>query len=101
MPQTHHVRYTRQAAEQLQQIFDYIARDSPANAARLIGRLIDAVDSLALLPHRYSVVRNADRIGIEIRSMPVRPYLIRYHVDKATRTVTVLGVRHGARRPEP
>jgi plasmid stabilization system protein ParE len=33
-------------------------------------------------------------------SMPVRHYLIRYHVDDSQRVVTILTIRHGARRPE-
>jgi len=32
--------------------------------------------------------------------MPVPPFLVRYHVDEARQLVTILSVRHGARRPE-
>lgn len=63
----------------------------------MIGRLLDAVDALDILPHRYKVVANPEAVGTEIRSMPVGNYLVLYHVDDDSRVVTILSVRHGAR----
>jgi plasmid stabilization system protein ParE len=99
MPDHYHVNYTLYSAQQLENIFDYIERDSPQNAARMIERLIQSIESLSLFPGRYGLLRNIDTLGVEIHSMPVRPYLIRYHINLSSKTVTILSIRHGARRP--
>jgi addiction module RelE/StbE family toxin len=98
MAPVYRIRFTPHAAEQLQEIFDYIERDSTERASRLIGHLLAAIDALEQLPHRYKILENLDTGGVEVRSMPVPPYLVRYHVDDANQTVHVLSVRHGARR---
>ena len=64
----------------------------------MVGRLLDAVDGFETLPHRYKVVANRGSAD-EVRSMPVGNYLVRYHVDDTRRIVTILSVRHGARKP--
>ena len=98
MPDTYVVRITPRALADLEAIFDFISRDSPQNAAAMIARLLDAVDGLDILPHRFDVPRVGIVRGRQIRSMPVRPYLVRYRIDEARKVVYVLRVRHGARR---
>jgi toxin ParE1/3/4 len=100
MPDTYRIKYTRQAADQLEGVFAYIERDSPENARKLIGRILDAIESLDLFPHRFASARGAEPLGQNIRSMPVGSYLVRYHIDDHTHTVTVLSVRHGARESD-
>lgn len=99
MAPIYRIKFTRNAADHLQEIFDYIEKDSAQNASRMIGRIVDAIDALEQLPHRYRVLPGVDTHGVEVRSMPVPPYLVRYHVDDVNFVVTVLSVRHGARRP--
>ena len=100
MPETFRVSFTMKAAGDLERVFEYIEKDSPAHAAKLIGRLLDAIDSLQILPHRNRPVKGAAPLGEQIRSIVVRPYLIRYSINDSTGVVTILSVRHGARRPE-
>jgi plasmid stabilization system protein ParE len=64
----------------------------------MIGRLLDAIDGLNILPHRYDVPRVGTVRGRQVRSMPVRPYLVRYRIDERRKAVHILRVRHGARR---
>ena len=99
MPETYRIRYTLRAADHLREIFDYIERDSPRNATRMIERLLIAIDSLDTMPHRYNVVKNTAQLGEDVRSMLIRPYFIRYHVDERERVVTILSVCHSAREP--
>jgi toxin ParE1/3/4 len=99
MPDRYRVNFTLDAASQLQEIFDYIQRDSPQGAERMIQRLVAAIDSLDVFPHRYKILEDVETFGVEVRSMPVPPYLIRYHVEDRNLLVTVLSIRHGARRP--
>lgn len=98
MPETYRVRITPLVLAALQGIFDFIAKDSPQNAAKMIGKLLDAIDGLDIFPHRYDVPRSGGGSGLKIRSMPVWPYLIRYRIDDETKTVFILRVRHGSRR---
>ena len=100
MHPTYRVNLTLRAADHLEEIYRYIEQDSPTNAATMIGRLLDAIDALDILPHRYKVVANPNAVGTEVRSMPVGTYLVRYHVDDTHRIVTILSVRHGARDAE-
>jgi plasmid stabilization system protein ParE len=99
MPEAYRIIYTRRAADELSEVFAYIERDSPDHAARLISRILDAIESLDLFPYRFATVRGVEELGEEIRSMAVRPYLVRYHVNQSARVVTILSVRHGARPP--
>src|SRR3982751_4705895 len=99
MPDRYRIIYTLRAASHLKDIFDYIEHDSPQNARKMIKRLLSAIESLDFLPRRYKVIKNVPELGGEIRSMPVPPYLIRYHVDDTNLAVTIVSVRHGARRP--
>lgn len=98
MAPVYRIRFTPHAAEQLQEIFDYVEQDSPDRARGVIARLLAAIDALEQFPHRYKVLEGVDTGGVEVRSMPVPPYLVRYHVDDRSLTVHVLSVRHGARR---
>lgn len=97
MPETYRIHLTLKAAADLQSVFEFVEEDSPQNAVKLIRRLFDAIDSLEILPACHQVVKGAESCGEEIRSMCVRPYLVRYYVDESNRIVTVLSVRHGAR----
>ena|SRR3954471_24727645 len=98
MPPTYRIVITPFVAEQLQEIYDYIQQDSPQNAPRMIARLLDSIDRLEIFPHRYKVVRNTEEAGGDVHSMPVRPYLVRYEINDVEGVVTIMSVRHGARK---
>lgn len=98
MPKSYRIRITPRALADLEGVFDYIRRDSEQNAAGMIRALLDAIDGLAILPQRYGVPRIGRARDRRIRSMPVRPYLVRYRIEEKNATVWILRVRHGARR---
>lgn len=100
MPEPYCVQFTMRAADDLEAVFDFVSEDSPQSAVRLVERLLAAIDSLQLLPHRYNVSKGSAALGERIRSMPVRPYLVRYSIDEARRVITILSVRHGARQTD-
>jgi plasmid stabilization system protein ParE len=66
MTPKYRVDLTQQAGTHLQDIFDYIEKDSPQNAAKMSERLLDSIDALDILPHRYKVVENTDSVGEEV-----------------------------------
>jgi plasmid stabilization system protein ParE len=87
-----------EAAADLRAIHEYISQDSPRNAAKLVGRLLDGINSLADFPHRSVVEHRSERIRNPVRSLPVKPYVVYFRVSDAQQTVRILTVRHGARR---
>lgn len=98
MSEIYRIKYSRQAADQLEEAFEYIERDSPRHARLLISRILNAIESLEILPHRFSLLRGVEGLETEVRSMPAKPYLVRYHVDDVRQLVTIMSVRHGSRR---
>jgi len=86
------VIWTDGALADIGRITDHIRRDSPRAAERIADRLIAAGDRLDEFPDVGRAIRSPLR---EFRT--VFPYVIRYRIDGEV--VTVLRVRHGARRP--
>jgi plasmid stabilization system protein ParE len=98
MPPVFTVIVVPRAFKDLDGILDYIARDSPQNAATTIDGLWRAMQSLVQLPHRYKVHESRKDASMTVRSMPVAPFIIYYRVDDVRRVVRVLTVRHGHQR---
>src|SRR5688572_19070951 len=98
MPDTYLIRISPRALADLEGILDYIARDSPQNARKMIRTLLDAIDSLNTFPRRHDVPRTGAVRGRQTRTMPVRPYLVRYRIEERRKAVFIIRVSHGARR---
>jgi plasmid stabilization system protein ParE len=60
--------------------------------------LIDAIDSLEILPFRYRIYYGSKQPAAAVRRMPVPPYLIYYRVEESRLAVEIITVRHGKRR---
>ena len=86
------------AFSDLDKILDYVKGQSPANAAKLIDTLWDAMMRLKDLPHRYRVIQGTRSPDRRVRRMPVPPYLVYYRVAELERVVRILTVRHGSQR---
>src|SRR5688572_25279273 len=97
MPERYKVRITDRALADLDSIFQFIHRHSPQNASRMIERILSSIDRLEWLPGRYRIVTRRASQPQQVRSMPVRPYLVRYQIDRARRLVDIVAVKHGAR----
>ena len=98
MTEHYRVRLTPQVLSDLEEIHAYIAEDSPRNAASMLERILDAIDSLEMFPHRTVVERQDRALKYAVRSLPVKPYVIYFRVIDEEKTVVVRHVRHGARR---
>ena len=70
------IRWTEQAAQNLEDIKSFIGRDSPSYALAIVGRLYQAVTQLALFPDSGRVV--PERGVPEIRELVRPPYRIVY-----------------------
>ena len=87
------VIWTDQAIADVIEIVDWISADKPGAGARVAEKLRKAGYSLDQFPERGRSISQGRR---EMVVMP--PYLIRYRVEGAR--VTILEVRHAARKPD-
>lgn len=85
-------------SEDLAEIFEYIAKQNPAAASRVVSELRSKVRSLATMPKRCAIApENATLKGNEIRHLIHGNYRIIFDIEKTT--VRVLEIRHSARLP--
>lgn len=78
----HEVLLTEDAQGDLEEIYDYIAEfDSPANAERVLNRLVEAAGRLTSFPERGAYPRELLALGIrEYRQTFFKPYRVIYRV---------------------
>ena len=83
---------TDPARDDLDDVWSYIAGDNVAAADKMIERLAERLDMLARQPLIGEVCPD---IKPDLRSFPVRPYVIYYAVQADE--VSIIRVLHGAR----
>jgi len=71
---------TAGAERDLESLYDYLAEfDTPANAASVLDKLLNAIEELAAFPERGSVPKELATLGIqEYRQVFFKPYRIVY-----------------------
>ena len=88
------IRWTEPAVLDLENIRNYIARDSEHYAAEFIARIINAVEKLSMLPNMGRRVPEIDNDSI--REIIFHNYRIIYSTENGGRTL-ILGIIHVAR----
>ena len=83
------------AFEDLDDIRDYIARQNPDAADRVILEIFDTIRSLVPLPHQGH--RRPDLTSRPLRFTLVREYLIAYAPEE--KPLWIIAVMHGRRNP--
>jgi toxin ParE1/3/4 len=86
------LRWTPHSRADLRAIHSYIARDSPANATRMLDRLIRRAEQVIEFPFSGRVVLEFQQA--DIREVIEPPYRIIYRV--LSDRIDVLTVMHGA-----
>lgn len=87
------VRWSLTASTDLQELENFIARDSLLHAVNFIDRIVESVEKLQQAPRMGRVVPEFGRS--DIREIVFRGYRIVYLSEK--KVVTILRVVHGAR----
>jgi addiction module RelE/StbE family toxin len=87
------VRWTIPAVNQLRSIFDYIAADNQAAAARTVQRIRQSVLRTARMPYAGRIGRVS---GTREAVIAGTPYLVAYRILE--NTIHVLAIFHGARQ---
>jgi plasmid stabilization system protein ParE len=83
------------AAQDINDIWEYIAEDNPFAAQRVREDILDSIRQLALFPLLGH--RRPDLTSRSLRFQVVRKYLIAYAPDK--KPLLVVAVVHGSRNP--
>lgn len=84
---------TPAAEVDLSEIVDFIRRDSPGAARRILGELRAAMQRLAAMPQMGHV--REDLVEEPVRFWPVRSYLIIYRPE--AEPLEIVRILHGAR----
>jgi plasmid stabilization system protein ParE len=98
MSDAYRIIILREASANISEIHAHIEQTSPQNAAPVVRKLIEAIDSLEQFPHRYKVHVSNSKPERVVHSVPVPPFIIYYRVIERNRAVEVMTIRHGARR---
>jgi addiction module RelE/StbE family toxin len=80
------VRWTQRARDDLRDIHDFIARDSPRAAEALVERLLTATERLAVFPESGRVVPEYPALGY--REIIVSSYRVLYQLADNTVWIT-------------
>lgn len=83
------------AAQDITEIWEFIASESPAAASRFREDILDAIRAIAKFPHAGH--RRADLTSRPLRFQSIREYLIAYASDE--NPVVIIAVIHGRRNP--
>ena len=87
------VNWTQKGRQRLQQLYDYIAEDQPANALHFVDQLTRRVEVLAAHPRSGKIVSKYQRD--DIREIYEGRYRIIYRI--LPERIDILTVRHSAR----
>jgi toxin ParE1/3/4 len=87
------VKWAEHARDDLREVFDFIARDSPQAAEALVERILRATDGLQRFPESGRTV--PEFLDLGYRELLVGSYRIQYRVDADT--VWIATVVHGSR----
>jgi plasmid stabilization system protein ParE len=87
----------RRAADDLDQLFRWIAKDNPRAAADMVARIRDRINTLEL-----TSLAHMGRLGFVEGTLELveYPYIIVYRVDDSRREVNIIAIVHGARDPK-
>jgi toxin ParE1/3/4 len=91
------LRFTRQAAQDLSHIADYIRERNPVAARRVRSSIISALQVLVLFPR---IGRLQTTEGIRKLVTQRYPYVVYYTVDETEEQIVVLTIQHPARERE-
>jgi len=99
MAQRYEIVWARRAEDDLREIVDYIAMDSPGNALTILEKIKRKASSLYTMPERHRIVPELQAHGIlHYRELIVSPWRIMFRI--AATKVHVLSVLDGRRNIE-
>lgn len=97
---TYRITISEEAMAELQAIYTYLkVNESEAIANKVREGLLEAIDSLASMPHRHSLVREIQHEDIIFRRVLRWSYKIIFVIEEAEVVVRVVAVVHSKQNP--
>jgi toxin ParE1/3/4 len=93
------VDWAQPALDDLQEVYEFIARDSPRYAQFTVERITDVAERLAGFPKIGQVLPEFPRLAY--RQMVVGAYRLIYREDPGQNRIVVLGIIHSSRDLPP
>ncbi len=93
------ITFAPEATEEIENIFLYIAEDSPQNATNWYFSIYDKIQTLKIFPLRCPLAFESRYHDYEIRHLILGNYRVLYRIQK--QTVQILHIRHGAQERNP
>ena len=90
------ILYAEKADEDLTEIYNYIAADSPERAAAYLGKMESCILQLQEFPNIGYGGKYPELVKLGIRMLSFEDYLVFYTVNQAEMCVHVLRVLHGS-----
>ena len=87
------------AEQDLSEYADFIALNSEPHAREWLATAWEQIFSLAEDPLRFAKIPDTEELGAELRGLLYGPHRIIYLVKEAEKTVEIIRVYHGGRRP--
>lgn len=102
MTESYIVNYSRDALDDLREIYSYIADELlvPDVAVAQVGRIRKIVRSLDFMPARFALVGWEPWHSLEMHQLPVDNFIVYYLVDDKEKTVTIVRIFYGGRDVE-
>jgi addiction module RelE/StbE family toxin len=72
------IRYNPIAVTDLQEIKEYISKDSETNAVKVVTKIVDSIDGLKEFPLLGTSLKKKIKIPTKYRYLVCHPYLILY-----------------------
>lgn len=83
-----------QAADDLENIYRWIAKDNRSSAVMVLNRLLDAIEMI--IPAFPNIGRAGKIHSTREWVISGLPYIIVYTIDEARDVISIIGVFHGA-----
>ena len=99
MPVKYSVQVTRAAERDVEEIWTYIADDSPENATAFILRLEEQIEALEQFPERCPLIPENELLGTGYRHIIYGAYRTIFRITG--KTVFMVRIIHGARLLAP
>jgi plasmid stabilization system protein ParE len=93
----HSVFVSDAAHQDLRDIVEFISKDNPSHAQHWLDQTLEALESPSIFPGRCPSAPEQSLFSGEMRHLILSPYRVIFRIDALT--VTILRVRHAARRP--
>jgi len=93
------VSLAARAVKDLDSIFQFIQAEQSEMATTWFNGLQEAIRSLSSLPHRAPATPESSSLRHVLYGSKPHAYRVIYFTDDTKKTVTVLTIRHGARKP--